>query len=88
MARPSRQLAAGQLRRNVLLGTEAVYRICDWDRNLVQVEVVSVPGLLPGRRCKLTHEAVRAMDVVDDAKALDDSLERWTRATRVQSEGP
>ena len=60
------ELTIGQLRRQVLLGTEAVYRVCALGAELVEVEVVSAPGLPPGRRFKFTRDAIEQMDLVRD----------------------
>ncbi|MBV9818795.1 MAG: hypothetical protein JOZ07_10650 [Solirubrobacterales bacterium] len=43
------------------LGTRAVYRVLSFDDALVWVEVVTAPGLTPGRRLRLTRSAVEAM---------------------------
>lgn len=43
------------------LGTRAVYRVLSFDDELVWVEVVTAPGLEPGRRLRLTRTAVEAM---------------------------
>jgi hypothetical protein len=61
-------LVVGQLRRQNLLGSEAVYRVCDFSHQDVWVEVVRAPGLSPGQRFKFAREAVIAMDVSDDAR--------------------
>jgi hypothetical protein len=58
------ELRVGELRRQVVLHSEAVYRVCDWNQTLVEVEVVSAPGLEPGRRFHFTVSAVTAMTVV------------------------
>lgn len=46
------------------LGTEAVYRVCAFDDELAEVEVVRAPGLRRGQRFKLRVAAVRNMPVV------------------------
>ena len=58
--------AAGQVRRNVMLGTEAVYRVCSIRGDLVDVEVIRAPGLSAGQRFALTRNAVGAMEVVSN----------------------
>ncbi len=60
------ELIVGELRRHVRLGTEAVYRVCGWTDRLVDVEVVSAPGLERGQRFTLTREAVTSMSVVSE----------------------
>jgi hypothetical protein len=55
----------GQLRRQVVLGTEAVYRVVGLTARSVQVEVVRAPGLTPGDRYMFTRAAVLRMDVLD-----------------------
>ena len=62
---PEIDLAVGQLRCLTRLGSRAVYRVCDWDDRLVNVEVVRAPGLAPGHRFSFTREAVRMMELVD-----------------------
>lgn len=64
MRRQDHELTIGQLRRQVLLDTEALYRVCGLGAELVEVEVVSAPGLSPGRRFKLTRDAIERMDLV------------------------
>ena len=58
-------LRIGELRRNVRLGSEAVYRICGWDEELVVVEVVNAPGLEAGQRFRFARQAVTQMAVID-----------------------
>jgi hypothetical protein len=55
----------GELRRQEVLGTEAVYRIVDVQGELVEVEVVRAPGLAPGRRLRLTADAVQRMQLIE-----------------------
>ena len=57
------ELAAGQLRIQTRLGTTAVYRVLEWDEELVQVEVVTAPGLDSGMTLSLTRESVSTMPV-------------------------
>jgi hypothetical protein len=58
------ELKTGELRCRVLLGTEAIYRVCDWNDELAEVEVVHAPGLLRGQRFTFDVAAVRSMAVV------------------------
>lgn len=58
-------LLSGQTRRQARLGTDAVYRVCDIGDALVEVEVISGPGLNAGQRFCFTREAVLAMELVD-----------------------
>lgn len=54
----------GEFRRRVHLGTEAVYRVCGFNDDLAEVEVVRAPGLRRGQRFKFKVAAVRSMAVV------------------------
>ena len=54
----------GEFRRRVHLGTTAVYRVCGWNDELAEVEVVQAPGLRRGQRFKFAVAAVRSMTVV------------------------
>jgi hypothetical protein len=58
-------ITVGEHRRQVRLGSEAVYRVCELDGALVELEVVQAPGLRPGRRFRFRREAVEAMSVVN-----------------------
>jgi hypothetical protein len=58
------ELKIGELRRRVHLGTEAIYRVCDWNDELAEVEVVQAPGLPRGQRFRFDVAAVRSMAVV------------------------
>jgi hypothetical protein len=49
-----------------MLGTDALYRVCEFGEDLVEVEVVRAPGLQAGRRLSLTRDAVEKMDLVSD----------------------
>jgi hypothetical protein len=62
------KLAAGQLRRHVRLGTEAVYRVHNWDELTVRVEVVRAPGLRAGQEIRLDYRAVLEMPVVAEER--------------------
>lgn len=61
----------GELRRQVKLETEAVYRVLavDVDADLIEVEVVRAPLLDRGRVMRLTRRAVLEMEIVPDAAA-------------------
>ena len=48
------------------LGSEAVYRVCGFTGELVQVEVVSAPCLAAGQRFTFVRAAVLSMSVVLD----------------------
>jgi hypothetical protein len=61
---PPTELRIGEFRRRVLLVTEAVYRVCDWNDELAEVEVVRGPGLRRGQRFKFDVAAVRNMTLV------------------------
>lgn len=56
----------GQLRRQVRLGSEAVYRVCGYDDYAVYVEVLRAPGLKSGLRFKFARDAVALMDTLED----------------------
>jgi hypothetical protein len=60
------ELAVGQMRRQVVLGTEAVYRVCSCSDELIEVEVVRAPGLQPGDRFNVTRDAAQDMDLILD----------------------
>src|SRR5271163_2421106 len=74
-------LSIGQLRRQISLGSEAVYRVSDVKPTSVKVEVVRAPGLTPGFRFALTPAAVLRMDLVDEhGEVVPDSLADMDRA--------
>jgi hypothetical protein len=56
--------ATGQLRRHVMLGTEAVYRVRAVRHEIIDVEVVRAPGLQAGQRFAFTREVVVAMELL------------------------
>ena len=58
---------AQSLLRHLVLGQEALYRAVDVIGELVELEVVSAPGLEPGMRLRVTKAAVSRMSVVDEA---------------------
>lgn len=59
-------VAEGQLRRQVRLGSKAVYRVCACEGNYARVEVVEAPGLRSGAHYKFTRAAVELMELVDE----------------------
>ena len=60
------ELRVGEFRRQVRLGTEAIYRVVRWDCRVAEVEVIHAPGLAAGQRIRLTREAVALMAVMSD----------------------
>lgn len=58
-------LAVGQVRRLDALGSTSIYRVVALDDELVNAEVIEVPGLPAGMVVRLTTAAVAAMDLVD-----------------------
>jgi hypothetical protein len=56
--------AVHKLLRHRVLGGEAFYRVVDAAGQIVEVEVVSAPGLEPGTHVRLTQAAVGSMSVV------------------------
>jgi hypothetical protein len=59
----------GQIRRNRLLDSEAVYRVVAVADDLVEVEVVQAHGLKEGQRFSFTLEAVAAMELAETPQA-------------------
>lgn len=59
--------AVRKLLRHRVLGDEAFYRVVDAAGEIVEVEVVSAPGLEPGTHLRLTRAAVASMSVVPDS---------------------
>jgi hypothetical protein len=57
------------LLRHQVLGQEALYRAVEVIGELVELEVVSAPGLDPGTRLRVTKAAVSRMSVVEEASA-------------------
>ena len=49
------------------LGEDALYRVVDVHGEVVEVEVVSAPGLESGTHVRFTQDAVSHMKVVEDA---------------------
>jgi hypothetical protein len=60
---------AQSLLRHEVLGEEALYRAIGVIGELVELEVVSAPGLEPGTRLRVTKAAVSRMSVVEEAPA-------------------
>ena len=60
-------VAEGQLRRQVRLGSKALYRVCACEGNYARVEVVEAPGLRSGAHYKFTRAAVALMELVDES---------------------
>lgn len=58
-------VAAGQVRRQTRLGSEAVYVVRDVSGPLVELEVIRAPGLRPGQTFRFTQEAVLAMELIE-----------------------
>lgn len=69
----SSSVEPGQIRRNRVLESEAVYRIVDVTDDLVEVEVVEAHGLKEGQRFSFTHEAVAAMELAGAPEATTES---------------
>jgi hypothetical protein len=63
-----------QLLRHRVLGGDTLYRVVGVAGELVEVEVVSAPGLDPGTRVRLTQAAIATMSVVPES-----SLQRPTQ---------
>jgi hypothetical protein len=57
-------IVPGQLRRRRFLSSEAIYRVLENDGLLVEVEVISAPGLTSGSRFRFAASAVAEMTVV------------------------
>jgi hypothetical protein len=53
---------SGQLLKQEVLGTEAIYRVIATNDRGVEIEVVRAPGLKPGTRFVFALAAVLAMD--------------------------
>jgi hypothetical protein len=62
-------LEVGQLRRQVRLGSQAVYRVCAIEDAHVDVEVIDAPGLQRGQHFRFTRDALLEMEIVRDADA-------------------
>ena len=67
MAQSGNQLDAGQIRRLIRLGSEALYRVCACEGKHVWVEVVDAPGLKAGQHFKLLRSDVAKMQLVADS---------------------
>jgi hypothetical protein len=75
-------LAEGQLRRQVRLGSKALYRVCACEGNYARVEVVQAPGLRPGAHYKFTRAAVELMELVDESLDSSDASSPRTVPSR------
>jgi hypothetical protein len=62
-----RKRAFPQLLRHSVLDGDTLYRVVDVAGDLVEVEVVSAPGLEPGTRLRLTQAAIASMSVVPES---------------------
>jgi hypothetical protein len=58
-------LEVGQLRRQSMLDTEAVYRVVELGEETVRVEVISAPGLPAGGQFEFAAAAVQRMELLD-----------------------
>jgi len=61
--------AVSKLLRNRVLGGEAFYRVVGAAGEIVEVEVISAPGLEPGTHLRLTQAAVASMSVVPESSS-------------------
>ena len=59
-----RKVAAPHLLRHRSLSGDALYRVVGSDPDIVEVEVVSAPGLEAGTRLRFTQAAVADMSIV------------------------
>ena len=57
-------MLAGQVVRHRALGSESTYRVLEPRGSLVELEVVTAPGLQPGAHVQVCTAAVRAMEPV------------------------
>ena len=57
-------LVAGQVVRHRALGSESTYRVLESRGSLVELEVVSAPGLQAGAHVQVCASAARAMEPV------------------------
>jgi hypothetical protein len=62
-----RKRAVPQLLRQSVLNGDALYRVLGVAGDLVEVEVVSAPGLKSGTRLRLTQAAIATMSVVPES---------------------
>ncbi len=67
-------VAPDQLRAKTLLGTQATYRVLAVHRRHAVMQVVDVPGLVPGTHFRLSLPAVAKMDLVDIRGEVDAGL--------------
>jgi hypothetical protein len=59
------EIGVGQVRRQVRLSTECLYRVCELEGEYATVEVIRAPGLAAGQRFRFTRAAVELMQCVD-----------------------
>jgi hypothetical protein len=57
-------LVAGQVVRHRALGSEGMYRVLEPRGSIVEMEVITAPGLLPGTHVQMCAAAARAMESV------------------------
>jgi hypothetical protein len=55
------QLQINQIRRQHVLGSTAIYRVCEILDQTIIVETISAPGLATGTHIRLTRKAVERM---------------------------
>jgi hypothetical protein len=60
------QLNVGQLRRQIMLGSEAVYRVTAVGPALAELRVVQAPGLAVDRKFVFSRDAVLAMELLGE----------------------
>lgn len=70
----------GCLLRRSALGSEALYRVVEVHGDLVEVQVVSAPGLEPGTRIRLTTRDAAAMQPVDEPSPSAEAEQQPGRA--------
>ena len=57
-------MLTGQVLRHRALGSEGTYRVLESRGSVVELEVIAVPGLLPGTHVQVCTSAARAMEPV------------------------
>lgn len=65
----------GEVLRQRMLGSVALYRVIGDDGVIVTAEVLSAPGLTPGTHLRFTGRAARAMEQLDLSEATDGGFE-------------
>lgn len=71
----------GRILRQTLLGSEAVYRVVAESQSLVEVQVVSAPGLGPGDRVHFTAGVARRIEASGRSRWI------WLRPRRTSATG-